>query len=140
MSLCAAGIAVAAYLTAAHYASSSILVCAENSVVNCTAVITSPQSVIAGIPVAVLGLGYFVVALPFMLPAAWRSPARWLRLARLAGVGVGAAMVVYLVYTELFTIGKICLYCTAVHVITVALLLVVAIGTALTTPAERSQL
>ena len=40
---------------------------------------------------------------------------------RLVATGVGALTVVYLVYTELYRIGAICLWCTAMHVTAVAL-------------------
>jgi uncharacterized membrane protein len=134
LALCVAGIGVASYLTAAHYTSAKILACSDKGLINCDAVTTSPQSVIFGIPVAVLGLAFFVGALPFMLPAAWRTANPWVHRARLAGTVVGIGMVGYLVYTELFTIGNICLYCTAVHVITVLIFITVAVGTALLIP------
>ena len=45
--------------------------------------------------------------------------------------GLGAATVLYLVYVELFRIGAICLWCTAVHVIAVCLFgVVLAAGAA----------
>ncbi len=49
------------------------------------------------------------------------SPLRWVRLLRLAGALAGVAMVVYLVFVELFEIDAICLWCTAVHVLTVVM-------------------
>jgi uncharacterized membrane protein len=51
-------------------------------------------------------------------PWAWRSRQPLIPVARLASVLVGIVFVLYLVYTELFTLNAICLYCTAVHVIT----------------------
>ena len=47
--------------------------------------------------------------------------ARWVDGARLVVAGAGAAMVLYLVYVELFRIGAICLWCTAMHVTAVCL-------------------
>ena len=41
----------------------------------------------------------------------------------------GIGSVVYLVSTELFTIKKICLWCTGVHAVTFALFVVVVTGT-----------
>ena len=41
--------------------------------------------------------------------------------ARMAAAALGAATVLYLVYVELFRIGAICLWCTAVHVLAVCL-------------------
>jgi uncharacterized membrane protein len=129
------GLAVAVYLTVEHYASSTTLACPESSVINCQKVTTSAQSTVFGIPVALLGLIFFVVVLPACLPTAWRSGRPEVRWGRLAFTLIGVAFVVYLVYTELFTLNAICLWCTAVHVITVLLFAVVALGTASTEPA-----
>ena len=46
---------------------------AGGGAINCEKVTTSPQSIVFGIPVAVLGLVYFVAMLVLCLPAAWRS-------------------------------------------------------------------
>jgi uncharacterized membrane protein len=129
------GLAVAVYLTVEHYTSSTTLACPESSVINCQKVTTSAQSAVFGIPVALLGLIFFVVVLPACLPAAWRSRRPEVRWGRLAFTLVGVGFVVYLIYTELFTLNAICLWCTAVHVITVLLFAVVALGTASTEPA-----
>jgi uncharacterized membrane protein len=55
------------------------------------------------------------------LPWAWQARQGWIRRARMAVAGLGAAMVLYLVYVELFRIGAICLWCTAIHVLAVSL-------------------
>jgi uncharacterized membrane protein len=120
-----AGTAVSAYLTYAHYASSAILACGGSGLVDCERVTTSAQSAVAGIPVAVLGLGWFVVTAALVSPPAWRSRSRWVRWARLADVAVGMAMVLWLVYAELFEIRAICLWCTVVHVIVFGLFVLV---------------
>ena len=44
------------------------------------------------------------------------------------------AAVLWLVYVELFRLDAICLYCTAVHIVTIALFGITALGTALTPP------
>jgi uncharacterized membrane protein len=59
-------------------------------------------------------------------PPAWRYPA--LHRVRIAGVVSGAAAVLYLVYTELFTLDAICLWCTGVHLVTVALVFAVLLA------------
>lgn len=51
-------------------------------------------------------------------PWAWQAPGAAIRWARLGGLAAGMAFVLYLVYTELFTLDAICLWCTSVHVIT----------------------
>ena len=114
-----AGLGVSIYLTVAHFTSPRILVCSEKGFVNCAAVTTSPESMVFGIfPVAVLGLAFYVFMAAATSPWAWRitwPPVRW---ARFGSVIVGMVFVLYLLYTELFTLNAICLFCTIVHVIT----------------------
>jgi uncharacterized membrane protein len=81
--------------------------------------------------VAVLGVAWFVVAGVLCLPGAWRSPAPPVRNVRIGWMVAGVLMVVRLVYAELFQIDAVCLWCTAVHVITVALFAVVLVAEAL---------
>ena len=117
--LALAGLGVSIYLTVAHFTSPRILVCSEKGFVNCAAVTTSPESMVFGIfPVAVLGLAFYVFMAAATSPWAWRAtwpPIRW---ARFGSVVVGMVFVLYLLYTELFTLNAICLFCTIVHVIT----------------------
>jgi len=120
------GLGVATYLTMTHYDTAVPLACpAGGGVIDCAKVTTSPQSVIFGIPVAVLGLAYFVPMIVLCLPAAWRSPHRLVHLARLALSVTGVGMVLYLVSTELFVIKSICLWCTSVHVLTFLIFVIV---------------
>lgn len=58
----------------------------------------------------------------------------FIRYGRLGFATLGVIFVAYLVYAELFVIDAICLWCTAVHVLTVALFAVIAFGTALLSP------
>jgi uncharacterized membrane protein len=115
------GLGVSIYLTIAHFTESTLLGCSEKAgLVNCTKVTTSAQSYVFGIPVAVLGLAFFVAAVALMSPWAWQAPRyrREIYLIRLASLVVAIGFVLYLLYAELFIIGSICLYCTSVHVIT----------------------
>lgn len=130
--LCLAGLAVSIYLTYEHYSASTTLACPDTGVVNCLKVTTSQYSTLIGIPVALLGLLFFVAETLLCLPWAWRARLPAVGFLRLAGVSVGVLFVFYLVYAELFRIDAICLYCTAVHVITLLLFFVVAFGQALT--------
>ena len=125
-----AGLGVSIYLTIAHFTESKLLGCSENGLVNCTKVTTSPQSYVFGIPVAVLGLAFFVAAVALMSPWAWRWGRREVGLIRLASVVVGMGFVLYLLYAELFIIGSICLYCTSVHAITFLLFMLTAFAAA----------
>lgn len=113
-----AGLAVSTYLTVEHYDRSVGLACPENATINCVKVTTSSYSVIVGIPVALLGLLYFVGMTALLLIPSQR---RELRTVRILGAAAGVAMVLYLVYVELFEVDAICLWCTAVHALTIVL-------------------
>ncbi|MCU4182969.1 vitamin K epoxide reductase family protein [Acidiferrimicrobium sp. IK] len=127
--LTVAGVAVAAYLTYAHYTSASNLSCPDTGLINCSKVTTSSYSRVFGLPVSVLGLAFFVGMVPLQLPAAWRSQWAPLRLARLGATVVGVGLVLWLIYVELFRLDAICLYCTAVHALTILLFISTALGT-----------
>jgi uncharacterized membrane protein len=86
--------------------------------------------------VALLGLLFFVAMVPACLPVAWRSRKPLIRRARLVAATVGILFVFYLIYAELFIIDNICLWCTAVHVVAVALFAVIAFGTASLDPID----
>jgi uncharacterized membrane protein len=120
--LALAGLGVSIYLTIAHYNTTLTLACPATSHINCERVTTSAQSVVFGIPVAVLGLAFYVFMVAATTPWAWRSQWPPLRWARLGSVIVGMVFVLYLIYTEIFTLNlTICLWCTSVHVLTFAL-------------------
>jgi uncharacterized membrane protein len=123
-------VAIASYLTVAHYTDPAALACPDSGIVNCALVTTSPWSVVLGVPLAVAGLGWALVLAVLTVPRAWRARRAWVDRARLAASGAGAAMVLYLVYVELFRIGAICLWCTAMHVTAVCLFGVVLVGRA----------
>jgi uncharacterized membrane protein len=122
------GLSVSTYLTIAHYGSSVALACPDRGVINCEKVTTSPQSVIVGVPVAVLGLVFFGAMVLMNAPRAWRSPSPQVRATRLGLATFGVAFAVYLVYTELFTIHAICLWCTSAHVMAFLLFAVIVFG------------
>src|SRR5690348_634439 len=112
------GLGVAIYLTIAHYDTAVSLACSSHGAINCEKVTSSAQSEVFGIPVAVLGLAYFAVMIPFQLPAAWRSGYPPLRYGRLAYCVSGIGFVCYLIYAEAILIKAVCLWCTAVHIVT----------------------
>jgi uncharacterized membrane protein len=128
--LCLAGIVAAGYLTYEHYSSSTTLACPNTGAINCVKVTTSSYSELFGIPVGLLGLLFFIGLTPLCLPVAWRSANPWPARLRLAGVTLGVAFVVYLVWAELFRIDAICLWCTGVHAITLLLFAVIVLDAA----------
>jgi uncharacterized membrane protein len=112
-----AGLLVSIYLTVLHYAG-VVPGCPVTGPINCDAVLSSSFAVIAGtsIPTSAAGIAWFAV-----------SVAIWLRpfgRAHLAWSAVGLLTVIYLVFIEIVRIGAICLWCTAAHLLVVAIFLV----------------
>jgi uncharacterized membrane protein len=119
-----AGMGVSIYLTITHF-DKMALVCSSNATINCEKVTTSPQSYVFGIPVAMLGLAFFIPMIALCLPAAWRSADRRIHLARLVLSITGVGMIIYLLIAELFIIHAICLWCSSVHLITFVLFVII---------------
>jgi uncharacterized membrane protein len=106
--LAIAGIAIAGYLTYARYADVE-LICSTGG---CETVQRSRYSVVAGVPVAVLGLiGYAVLLATAALPRAWAVAAG--AAAALAGLVFAA----YLLVLQLFVIDAVCQWCVASDVV-----------------------
>jgi uncharacterized membrane protein len=125
--LCLLGLADSTYLTIVHFSVSLLSAsCPASSVDNCVTVTTGPWSHPFGIPVAFLGLAFFVAFTTINLPYFWKTKdvrVHWLRAAMsLTGIG----FVLYLVYVELFLAKLICIYCTGVHIVTFALFVLIA--------------
>lgn len=123
-------LAVSIYLTYEHFAPTggTGLACPIGGK-SCTTVTTSAQSRFLGVPVALLGLLYYLGMVVLNLPALWcsRSPALgWIRL---AAAVAGMMFVLWLIYAELFIIGAICMWCTVVHVLTFVLFCLILWGT-----------
>ena len=118
------GLGISAYETWAHYNGSHLAGCSANphGAFDCTAVITSPQSMVFNIfPVAVLGLAFYVFVVAIMSPWAWRIQRREVAWLRVAAMVSGMGFVMYLIYAEVYQIQQVCEYCTGVHIITFVL-------------------
>lgn len=139
VALCVLGLAVASYLTYAHYNAHVTLACPDHGFINCAKVTSSKYSKILGIPVAVLGLAFFASMLPLQLPVAWRSPNRLLRAVRMGSCVIGVGFVLWLLYAELLKIRNICIYCTSVHILTFAIFVTTAVATVNTMPLAGDQ-
>jgi uncharacterized membrane protein len=122
------GLADSTYLTIAHFETNLLNVsCPVTSVDNCQKVTTGPWSHPFGIPVAILGLAFYVAFVTINLPYFWKTKdvrVHWLR-AAMSVTGIG--FVLYLIYVELFLAKLICLYCTGVHAVTFALFILIAV-------------
>jgi uncharacterized membrane protein len=127
LALTLAGLAISAYLTLLHYDANVPLACSRGALVDCETVLGSPSATVAGVPVAVWGLVWFVPQLAMVamsLRAGDRPEPAALRRAALLWILGGVVGVLWLVYQEIGVIGKICAWCTGVHVIILALLVV----------------
>ena len=100
-----AGVAVAGYLTWAHYGDGSV-VCVVGG--GCEEVQSSEYASIVGIPVALLGLCAYATVLALV---AWDSPGA--RLAAAAIALVGLLFSTYLLVVQLVVIDAICAWCLA---------------------------
>jgi uncharacterized membrane protein len=129
-------VAVSGYLTIAHYTSPHVLACSGSGAIDCAKVTTSAQSRFLGIPVAPLGLVWAIAMVVLCAPQAWRSTGRWIRPARAVAVSVGMAFVLWLVFAEFVLVGAICVWCTAMHVLTFALFVLIVIFGYASDPAE----
>lgn len=116
------GLGDSIYLAYEHATANATLVCSGHGTVDCAKVTTSSYSILAGIPVAYLGVAFFAGALPLAVLAVAAVPklAALAENARLAACGVGVAMVAYLIWAEV-QVGAMCLWCTGVHLVTLAL-------------------
>ncbi len=115
-----AGLAIAAYLTYVHYRPAA-LICTSGG--GCETVQASQYAVLAGVPVAVLGLVAWATALALTV---WNS-----ELARTLTVALALAALAfaaYLVVLQLVVIDAICLWCMANDVVLLPLLTLLAIA------------
>lgn len=131
------GVATSLYLSYEHLTNNASLVCPSSGPASgCLTVATSSWSTLLGVPVAYLGLLFYLVVLALVLPAVWRRPEPLLDTARVVLLVAGLGFVLYLVWAELFRIHAICTWCTVVHVATFLLLGVVVIGQILSSRSE----
>jgi uncharacterized membrane protein len=119
-----------------HYSGTGLLGCSASGDA-CVLVQHSAESIVFGIPVAVLGVAFYILMVAICSPWAWRS--RWpaIRQVRLASVAIGICFVLYLIYAELIEIGRICPYCTSVHIITFLLFCLIVFQFAARSPGSE---
>lgn len=104
--LSAIGFLDATYLTIEHYRG-SVPPCA---IAGCEIVLRSGQSVVVGIPVALLGVVYYLIILILSIAYLESGKTTILRFASYLTI-VGIIASVYFVYLQFFVIGQICQYC-----------------------------
>jgi uncharacterized membrane protein len=124
------GIGISAYLTTLHYAELAP-VCTGGGIVDCSSVLKSRWSTVPGtsLPVTVPGMLWFLVsgalaALGLRAAAGGDEQPRRLRAVHAAWAGLGMVGVFYFVFAELVELQRICEWCTVVHLLVLASLLV----------------
>ncbi len=125
----AAGVAISIYLTTVHYAKAP-LVCSSSGVVNCERVLSSGYSSVLGVPISVGGIVWFAMLAALGLAPLLRRPEpEWLQPAQVAWGFLGLLTVVYLVGVEALALGVLCAWCTALHALILAALLLAIVRT-----------
>jgi|SRR5215203_1030244 len=117
------GLADALYLTIEHVTGQSV----RCSIISgCSAVLSSPYAVVAGIPLAAIGAAAYFTVFSLAILALFGYP----RIATVlrAVVITMFAISVWLIYLQAFVIREFCQYCLLSAAITVALLVVVVIS------------
>jgi len=109
-----AGAAISIYLTAVHYAGVP-LACPSTAQISCEAVLSSRYAVLEGtnIPTSAAGIVWFAVS-----AVLWTRRPSW---PHMAWSVAGLLSVLTLVFIEIVVLGAICVWCTAAHVLVVAI-------------------
>ncbi len=120
-----AGIVVAGYLTSVHYASVP-LACSTSGVINCEQVLRSRYSEVLGVPWSAGGIVWFGVSGLLALIALLRThEPEGLQTMQACWSLLGIGVVVYLVGVEFIALKHICEWCSSMHVLIVATLVLV---------------
>jgi uncharacterized membrane protein len=114
MLLAALGLLISIYLAVSSSLNIQVA-CPSTQLINCSRVLSSLYSTTFGVPNTYYGILFFVLVLVF----SYIKQPELLALLNAGGLG----FMLYFLYSE-YRLGSICLYCTAVHVITFALFLI----------------
>ncbi|MCL5112576.1 MAG: hypothetical protein M1500_02615 [Candidatus Marsarchaeota archaeon] len=113
----------AAYLVVVHFSPAALYCPSGNSLIDCASVVQSQYSVVLGVPLAVLGLIWTVVALVLFLKIGREKMPFAVNVWGLLGlVGVFYSVV------SMIALGKACLYCSALDILIFASILTSYIG------------
>ncbi len=121
--LCLLGIIDTLYLTETHLRRAALVCGAVSGLSKCNIVATSAYSVIYGIPVAILGLLFYVAVLTGTAYYSYgrnKLILRWL----LFFVGAGILFSFYLLYVQAFILKAFCQYCIASDLLTALILII----------------
>ena len=127
--LAALGMIVSALALREHYRTEGDSPCSINERWDCGIVNHSPYAMLAGIPVAVLGIAGYLI----MGALAWRRAYRLV----LAVAVVGLAFSLYLAHIEASVLGVWCIYCV-ISLGVISLITLLSLGSTIATLFRRS--
>lgn len=116
LSIAVIGLLISTYLTITHYSSVLPLACPDRGIINCANVLNSQYSAILGVPLAVLGILFFVAEILVIMTYFGKEE-------MLLFNGIGILFVVYFLLIE-YVLSSICIFCTGVHVCILALMII----------------
>ena len=119
------GTGVMAYLTYIHYESAERYFCDISGDISCSEVAQSAYSEVLGIPVAILGIGYFALVFLLVLLNKKREIFQFIFLLTLFVLIPS----LYLSWVEFFTIKVFCVLCEASKVLMIAALAISLVAT-----------
>ncbi len=105
------GLLVSVYLTIEHF-QPSVLICPNTGIISCETVLTSKYSVILGMPLEIIVLIWFIIAMLLSIYEQKISNKDLLTIWFM----VGSAGVLYS-FTSQYLLGKICVYCMSLDAI-----------------------
>ena len=120
--LAVAGLVLSGYLTWYGF-TTSVGVCPLTGPFGCSAVLTSVYSKIGMMPVAVLGVVWFLVAA--LIGILLSNDEKWLKHLLVWSV-IGLVGIASLEYVQIFLVGQICVLCVSSHVFGLAILVLTA--------------
>ena len=111
-----------------HVVEGRVTGCAITTYIDCDKVSSSSFSTIAGVPLSVYGFGYHLFLLGLLLPGFAKRfddySSKTLPLVQLASAA-GALVSVALAFISLVVIKALCIYCTALQIVNVAIFIIV---------------
>ncbi|MFT4199756.1 MAG: vitamin K epoxide reductase family protein [Gordonia sp. (in: high G+C Gram-positive bacteria)] len=114
--------------------------CSINSVFSCSPVMASWQASLFGFPNPLIGIaGFAVVITVGMGILAGARYANWFWGGLQLGVTLAMAFVLWLIYSSLYDIGALCLYCMVVWSMTIPLFVVVTVRNLMATRTQPSR-
>lgn len=103
------GILDASYLTVVHFLPTALICPSVGAIINCENVLSSVYSTVFGVPLAVLGLVWFLASLMFVLFG-------YHKIIKNVWMILGLGGVVYSIAAQTI-IGRVCIYCAVLDVL-----------------------